>query len=268
MDITMSSHSKSTVNENIKEMNSWEKMVNSVQEWLEHNQVTVEEDNSDEEDKTVDELCDELTEKLYVECVYNDIAKHFDNTRAYVWSWVFDFVSKYCLKGVIYDIGCGNGRNSLVLKEKNIEHTSSFICVDNSEKLLEICKEKNLSTIEGNITELPIEDSTADNILCIAVLHHLASKKRQQKALHELYRILKEGGKCLLSVWSINQPKKIKRRFQYGENIVKWNKFGNEYDRFYYIFKVEELTDMILKSGFSIEQHFWDCGNEVFVLVK
>lgn len=207
-------------------------------------------------------------ETKYVKDVYNSIAEHFDNTRAYVWSWVSDFILEYCLSGTIYDIGCGNGRNSLLLKDKGINHTSQFICVDNSRSLLDICKNKGLQTIESSITNLHmnIQESSADNILCIAVLHHIISRARQLKSLKELARILKPDGRLLLSVWSIHQPSKIKRTFHFGENIVKWNKFGKVYERFYYIFQKEELERLICESGLIIEHSFWDCGNEVYIL--
>lgn len=217
-------------------------------------------------------MCDMMDtvsyEDKYVKHVYNTIAKHFNDTRAYVWPWVERFVLAYCLEGTIYDIGCGNGRNSLILRGKTPKHDSKFICVDNSKALLDICRQKGLDTIESSITELDICESKADNILCIAVLHHLVSRERQLKALKELHRILKPNGKILLSVWSIRQPKKIKRTFHYGENIVKWNKFGEVLERFYYIFKKNELESLILEANLSIDREFWDCGNEVYILTK
>ena len=77
-------------------------------------------------------------------------------------------------------------------------------------------------------------------------------------------RILTPNGKILLSVWSINQPKKTKRTFsQYGDTIVYWKHIP----RYYYIFNVQEITKL-LQDYFIIENHIWDCGNEIFILTK
>ena len=86
-------------------------------------------------------------------------------------------------------------------------------------------------------------------------------------------RVLKPGGKVLLSVWSINQPNKTKRKFEYyGDNIVNWNTNRKDHKgsfiiipRYYYIFQLNEITEL-LKKNFIIDRHYWDCGNEIFEL--
>ena len=47
--------------------------------------------------------------------------------------------------------------------------------------------------------------------------------------------------------------------------FVKWN---NKYDRYYYIFKVEELIKLFEMTNWNVEKHFWDHGNEIFILNK
>ena len=112
-------------------------------------------------------------------------------------------------------------------------------------------------------------DTIVDRILSIASFHHLKTVERRQKALGEMHRILKIGGKVLLSVWSIEQPKKTRRVFnKYGDTMVPWNQRGKIFIRYYYIFMIDELRNMILDAGFFIESHTWNCGNEVFELLK
>ena len=97
---------------------------------------------------------------------------------------------------------------------------------------------------------LPFLDNKFEGILSIASLHHLSNDNRRLLSLCEIYRILKPNGRCLLSFWSKNQPSKTKRKFdKFGDNYVSWNKNNETYFRFYYIFKIEELKDLILKSG-------------------
>ena len=87
----------------------------------------------------------------------------------------------------------------------------------------------------------------------------------------ELNRVAENGALMLISVWSLKQPentpqsKKIKG---YGDNLVQWNKDGKIYDRYYYIFKVDEITRLFNQTGWKILSHTWEYGNEVFIITK
>ena len=100
-----------------------------------------------------------------VRLVYEEISKHFSNTRKVRWNWVDNFINNLPDYITIYDLGCGNGRN-MEFKNKN------FIGIDNCNNFIEICKAKNLNVIKSNILQLPIESNSADAIICIAVFHH------------------------------------------------------------------------------------------------
>jgi alkylated DNA repair protein alkB family protein 8 len=204
-------------------------------------------------------------EETNVKDVYEKIATHFSNTRVYSWSWITEFLENIHSKNensLIYDLGCGNGRN---MNFKNLK----FIGIDNCENFINICKSKNLNVIKSEITNTQLPSNSADAIICIAVIHHLVSEENRLRALLEIKRVIKSGGKILLSVWSINQPKKTRRNFKsYGNNIVLWNNYGESYERYYYIFKIDELKSLIKKAGLYILNHNYDCGNEIFVLLK
>ena len=198
-----------------------------------------------------------------VKDVYEEIADHFSNTRVYKWSWVNNFLDKLKINSIVYDLGCGNGRN--------MNHGSlKFIGIDNCENFIKICKERNLEVINSNITNIPLKTGTADAVICIAVFHHLSSEKNRIAALFEMKRLVKNGGKILLSIWSINQPAKTRRNFSnYGNNIVLWNNNkGKIYERYYYIFKLDEIRKLFEKVGLIILNYEYNCGNEIFTLMK
>jgi len=201
-------------------------------------------------------------ETTYVKEVYEEIAPHFSNTRSYKWSWVIDFLDSLKTDSIVYDLGCGNGRN--------MDHGSlKFIGIDNCENFVSICKNKNLSVINSNITKIPLNNNSADAIICIAVFHHLSTTETRIQALLEMKRLVKPGGKILLSTWSINQPQKTRRSFNnYGNNIVLWNSYGKVYERYYYIFKLDEIKDLIKRVGLIILNYEYSCGNEIFSLMK
>ena len=194
--------------------------------------------------------------------VYNKIAGHFDSTRTYKWRWVTEFVESLEPGSTIYDIGCGSGRN---MTYKNL----NFIGVDNCEQFISICEGKGLSVVNADMTKLPFQSNSANAILCIASFHHLSSNERRIAALNEITRVLKPRGKVLLSVWSIRQPAKTKRKFEtYGSTIVKWkHKDGKEFNRFYYIFKIDEIKELFKVCGLTVLDHSWETGNEVFTLI-
>lgn len=199
-------------------------------------------------------------EDTHVKDVYNKISDHFNLTRSYQWTWITDFTNMYADTDVVYDIGCGSGRN---LRSK-----SKWIGFDNCKEFVQQCIRQGYNAKLCDMTELPVENESADAILSIASFHHLYTPERRIEALQEMYRVLKYDGKILLSVWSINQPKKTRRVFHYGDNLVPWNKYGEIYNRFYYIFQKEELEKLFELCNFTIIDYKWDCGNEIYILKK
>jgi SAM-dependent methyltransferase len=145
----------------------------------------------------------------------------------------------------------------------------SFKGIDSSKEFVKICKSKNLDVIEGDMCNLPFNDKQFDAILSIASFHHLSTHERRNIAIREMERILKPSGLILLSVWSINQPEKTRRKFHnYGDTLVSWNKDGDIYQRYYYIFEIEEIKQYFIKNNLTIVKHIWDYGNEIFFLKK
>lgn len=198
-----------------------------------------------------------------VKNVYSKISTHFDGTRHYKWKWVEDFLDTFDNNMYICDIGCGNGRN---MERTNLKFTG----IDNCSEFIEICSKKGLDVKEADMCSLPFKDNTFDGIISIASFHHISGITRRIDAMNEIYRVLKPGGKCLISVWSKNQPIKTKRKFDfYGDNFVEWkNKDGQILNRYYYIFRIPEIENIIKYCKLKIENHSWECGNEVFIVYK
>lgn len=203
-----------------------------------------------------------MTSKIeleYVKQIYEYIACEFNVTRAYKWSWISKFINSFPKNSLIYDIGCGSGRN-MDYEDYN------FIGFDNCESFIKLCQNKGLKVYYSEITDLKVRNNRADAVICIATFHHLSSYDNRIKALNELKRIIKPNGQILLSVWAKEQPKKTRVTFDtYGDNIVYWKK---KYPRYYYIFKLEEIKLLFHEVGLNIDKEFYDCGNNVFILSK
>ncbi len=202
------------------------------------------------------------TEEKYVKDVYEKIAERFNHSRAYKWNWIEIFLQKLNKNSLVYDIGCGSGRNMTY-------EGLNFIGIDNCENFIKICRSKNLNVINANSINIPLKNNSADAIICIAMFHQLSNNENRINTLLEIKRLIKPGCKILLSVWSINQPPKTKRIFKrYGNNIVDWNNYGTIYERYYYIFKIDEIKKLFKSANLLLLEHFYDCGNEIFVLTK
>lgn len=197
-------------------------------------------------------------ETINVKETYEQIAYHFNKRRIFTWSWIDEFINNLPNNSFIYDIGCGNGRN-MQFKQ----HT--FIGIDNCNKFIDICKQKNMLVLLSNMTKINLPDNSADSIICIAVFHHLSTHDNRIKALNEMKRLIKPNtGKILLSVWSIYQPKKTRITFKkYGDVMVDWNK---THLRYYYIYQINEILNLFNEVGLTVLEHKYDTGNEIFVL--
>jgi ubiquinone/menaquinone biosynthesis C-methylase UbiE len=207
-----------------------------------------------------------VDETKFVTNVYDTIAEHFNDKRQARWYWIDDFIETTKKGDHVLDIGCGGGRN-MKYSER------AFKGIDSSTKFVELCLSQGLDVILGSMISLPFYDSAFDHLISIASFHHLSTEESRLKCLGEMYRILKPGGRVLLSVWSKNQQVGSKRQFTYGDNYVPWITTqlygsGQTYQRYYYIFDLDELKRLVTQSGFNIVNVSWDYGNEVLILQK
>ena len=218
----------------------------------------------------------EKVSSKYVSDVYNNIAGEFKNSRHYSWNWVTEFFNKYVESDIesdsesdnkvvkVLDIGCGGGRNIKTYQTNKIKITG----LDSSSEFIKLCRNDGLDVVLSDMTQIPFSDNYFDNLIVIASFHHLTNSEDRNKALQEMTRVLKNGGTMMVSVWSKTQPTKTKRTFDnWGDTLVPWkNLKGEVFNRYYYIFKIEEIEKLFLDNGFKIISHTWECGNEVFTL--
>ncbi len=90
---------------------------------------------------------------------------------------------------VLVDIGCGI--SPVTPKPKQT------LFLDRAAEALKHLQQKGYSTKHGDVTNLPLEADYADVIFCSEVLEHVEDYKA---ALREIYRILKTGGRFILTV--------------------------------------------------------------------
>ena len=111
--------------------------------------------------------------------------------------------------------GCGSGKylscNPLIYN----------VGSDRCKNLTEIAREKDSEVLICDNLALPYKDDSFDAVLSIAVIHHIATTERRVRAIRELARILRVGGRIIISVWSMEQPH---RRFESQDVLVPWHR--------------------------------------------
>ena len=158
----------------------------------------------------------------------------------------------FCGKGRILDIGCGSGRNLLPFAK------AGFDCygIDFSEEMLKHAAEFGktnkikLKLKYGRAQFIPFPTKSFDYAMSIAVLHHL-KKEDHLRALSEMFRVLKNNGKAVITVWNHLNPKFFKFILK-KEAFVPWKLNDQTYLRYYYFFSFWELKKLIRKAGFKI----------------
>lgn len=164
-----------------------------------------------------------LLEREHVQKVYNVIGDHFSNTRHSPWPQVTTFISSLPQSALVLDVGCGNGKY-LKLRRGEIV----MMGCDNSTNLCGICSEQGFESLVCDITNLPYRSQQFDAAICIAVIHHLASKERRLAAFKELSRVVVKGGRVLVYVWAMEQRYQQKNSKYLKDSDVKSSNIGED----------------------------------------
>lgn len=104
--------------------------------------------------------------------------------------------------GTVVDVGSGTGTFALALKQRRPD--AQVIGVDGDEEILAVAQAKpgadSIEWREGLAQELPVPAQSADVVTTSLVLHHLLPEDKR-KALAEMKRILKPGGRLHVADW-------------------------------------------------------------------
>ena len=139
--------------------------------------------------------------------------------------------------------------------------------IDFSENMIKLAKKKaKKDKIEaefevGDMAKLPYKDNFFDYAIAIASIHCIP-KKNHEKAIKELFRVLKPGAEAEIAVWN-----KDSERFKKSdkEKQIKWRDKGS---RYYYLFSEDEIHSLFKKAGFKIKTRFEPERNIIFIVEK
>lgn len=154
----------------------------------------------------------------------------------------------------ILDCGCGDGLYLKIIKDLSGAAVSGFDLNGESLRLAQgYTKGMGVSLVQGRIRDLPYKDNSFGKIFSTEVLEHVED---DLGALKEILRILKPGGRLIITVPNHNYPflwdplnwilerclgKRIKSGF--------WAGIWNMHLRLYYR---EEIEALIKRAGFKV----------------
>lgn len=120
----------------------------------------------------------------------------------------------------VLDIGCGRGRWISFFEKK---YGAMVTGIDSSGYAVLVCESKGLHSCQASITQMPFRDDCFDFVNSITVLLHLPYELKE-KAIAEISRVLKPGGKAILieGTWRDPSP------HVFGLNISEWERHFNK----------------------------------------
>jgi len=165
-----------------------------------------------------------------------------------------------------------------------------MLASDNSMGLAKVCVDRGMDVAAADVMALPYRDSSCDYAICIAVIHHMSSEDRRKRAILELARVLRRGGRALVTAWALEQetPRKTLDRWERikdNDFYVPWHLPSHRtkvqhmqdanaeskvtgqgqfrvYKRFYHLFEEGELGALVNSvPGARTVEEFFDKSN-------
>ncbi|WP_042144151.1 MerR family transcriptional regulator [Paucisalibacillus sp. EB02] len=149
---------------------------------------------------------------------------------------------------IVLDIGIGTGN----LGSRFLKGEVHVIGVDQSERMLKVCKEKHpkIETRKGHFLALPLLDHSVDSIVSSYALHHLPDEEKVL-ALMEMTRVLKNNGQiCIADLMFEDQShrKKVIESYQQAGKHIAIEVIEDEY-----FADKALLVNWLRENGFQIE---------------
>ncbi|KAJ8404713.1 hypothetical protein AAFF_G00335760 [Aldrovandia affinis] len=153
-------------------------------------------------------------EREHVHSVYEKIAPYFNDSRYTAWPRVRQFLLEQEPGSIIADVGCGNG------KYLHINEDVFKLGCDVCRPLVDTARTAGFEVQVCDGLRLPYRDGCFDAVLSIAVIHHLSTKERRIRAIKEMARTLRVGGRLMIYVWAMEQKR---RKFEKQDVFIPWN---------------------------------------------
>jgi ArsR family transcriptional regulator len=146
-------------------------------------------------ERTASVLAARASEQNWADSVAGDMERHYSPGRT--WEALARTALPLFETGEVLDIASGDG----VLAELLSPHATRYVCVDTSARVVAAASERlrrfpNVEVREGDMHALPFADGSFD---LVVLMHALTYSSRPAQAVAEAARVLRPGGRLLLS---------------------------------------------------------------------
>jgi SAM-dependent methyltransferase len=109
---------------------------------------------------------------------------------------------------LILEAGCGTGMVLRRYARPAIDVVALDLSLDSLRYLRKTIPASPVRLVRGSVDHLPFADGSFDRVLCANTLQHLPTDKKRRRALHELARVARPGGRVVVTVHNWSLPKK------------------------------------------------------------
>lgn len=147
----------------------------------------------------------------------------------------------------ILDVGAGTGRLAINLSKMGAEVTA----LDLSQKMLDELYKKNpnIKISLGDAESLPFLDNSFDFVIAVFLIVHL---KNPSIFFKEAYRVLKDGGKLLVTNINQKEPPEIKTK----DGLIKIESYYHQ---------PKNIIDALEQIAFGVEKELFVKENDLWV---
>ena len=137
------------------------------------------------------------------------------------------------------------------------------IALDLSPELLRLCLVDDSQRVNAALPHLPLRKNSSNEIICIAVIHHIRSVRERIFSLQDLIRVYAGPGEIIITVWrkwreSLKQQifQRIRENKEYDDLVNHerpWKTVTGKIlvTRFYHYYTKKELIREIKLAGFT-----------------
>lgn len=188
---------------------------------------------------------------------FDKLAAFYDADKNNIWNDHYERPNSIALMGDVagldvLDAGCGAGKHSADL----LANGAKVHGFDMSENMLDFAKHALGNHIDFKVADLsgqlPYQDAQFDRILCALALHYL---KDWSIPLNEFYRLLKPGGKVVISTHHPFMDHELTGGEDYFAHTLiedRWEKAGETLHVRYWRRPLTQMMDEIKAAGFEI----------------
>src|SRR5688572_5394205 len=146
-------------------------------------------------ERVTDVLASRAADQNWADSVAGDMERHYSPGRT--WEALARSALPLLAPGDVLDIASGDG----VLAELLAPHSHRYVCVDTSPRVVAAAAERlrrfpNVEVRAGDMHALPFADGSFD---LVVLMHALTYAAKPAQAVAEAARVLKRGGRLLLS---------------------------------------------------------------------